>query len=134
MKKPEGGATPSGSLAGDRPCHPDYLMHRENKQDACSADANLSSRENSCSRRKERSFATIRRARGLSVEQAAIRLGISARRLRQLELSRCPLGAITASRMCRIYGCSLSDLTRPEPTAAPQQPDGDGAVVRPAGI
>lgn len=62
---------------------------------------------------RERPFARRRQALGLGIEQAAVRLRVSARHLRALELGRAPLTQPLAARMAVEYGTSLSELTRP---------------------
>lgn len=65
----------------------------------------------------ERPFAASRRQAGLSLSQAAIRLGVSERWLRDLECARVPLSQRVAARMVRVYGVGLNVLTRPAGSA-----------------
>lgn len=60
----------------------------------------------------ERAFAHCRRRAGLCLQQAAVRLRISARYLRALERGQVPLSPALAQRMAREYGVRLADLTR----------------------
>lgn len=64
----------------------------------------------------ERPFAHYRRRAGLSLQSAAIRLRISERHLRALELSRVPLSQRIAGKMAVEYGASVNQLTRPTAT------------------
>ena len=65
------------------------------------------------SKRIERPFAKCRREAGLTLQSAAIRLRITERHLRALELGRGPLSPVLASRMATTYATTVSQLTRP---------------------
>ena len=61
----------------------------------------------------ERPFAGYRRTAGLCPAQAAARLGITPRYLRQLETSQAPLSLRLAERMSTEYGVPLQALMTP---------------------
>jgi transcriptional regulator with XRE-family HTH domain len=60
-----------------------------------------------------RPFAERRQQLGLSLHQAAARLGIHHRYLRSLELGRLPLSPTLAARMASEYEATVGELTRP---------------------
>lgn len=59
----------------------------------------------------QRPFALIRAQSGISLDRAAIRIGISPGYLRQLERGTAALSFRVAGKMAAAYGCRLSDLT-----------------------
>ncbi len=61
----------------------------------------------------ERSFAGIRRARGISLERAAIHSGYSESHLRAVEAGRAPLTPPLAAALARIYGVGVGEIVRP---------------------
>lgn len=63
--------------------------------------------------RFERPFAAARRAAGLDLHRAAIRLRVNPQYLRSLELGRGPLSMALAQRMAAEYDCTIQVLTRP---------------------
>lgn len=80
----------------------------------------------------ERPFARRRREAGLDLHQAAIRLRVSSRYLRWLELGHGPLSFALAHRMAAEYGVPVNALTRTARAGGPGQgADGNGNSVRP---
>jgi transcriptional regulator with XRE-family HTH domain len=84
--------------------------------------------------KRERVFAAIRRAAGLDLTHAAIRLGVHPRYLRQVETAQRPLSLALAERMAREYGASIGDLTRPAGAGGTSNGrGGSGSPPRPVG-
>jgi len=79
----------------------------------------------------ERPFASIRRSRGLSLNRASAKLGISPKYLRALETGQAHLAWPLAVRMGRTYGVDCGQLVR-TPGSGGKVRRGASRATRPA--